>query len=245
MVLAVGATASAAYAWQQLRTNEAFLNAALKRATEIVDEAVAQAEKYNVPRNATLKLLGKAEGLFDDMAQYGSPTQELRRRKAWMLIQFARNYAILGDTGKQLARATEARRLLAGLAAEEPHEVDYQSDLATAHDEVGNVLKTRGDLQAALDSLREGLAIRTRVVATDPDNTDYQMRLSTSYVGIGQVLFQVGNLPDALQSFRDSLAIPSGWRRLTVRIRTVSASAPGPTSTSATCKWRKATFMTP
>jgi len=31
-----------------------------------------------------------------------------------MLIQFARNYAMLGDTGKQSARANEAHRLLAG-----------------------------------------------------------------------------------------------------------------------------------
>ena len=31
------------------------------------------------------------------MAQYGRPTLELRYRKAWMLIQFVRNYEILGD----------------------------------------------------------------------------------------------------------------------------------------------------
>ena len=84
------------------------INATLKRATEIIDEAVAQAEKYNVPRAATLSLLVKAEGLFDDMAQYGRPTPELRYRKAWMLIQFAHSYAILGDTTRQLARADGA-----------------------------------------------------------------------------------------------------------------------------------------
>ena len=50
-----------------------------------------------MPRAATLSLLAKAEGLFDDMAQYGRPTPELRYRKAWMLIQFARNYGILGN----------------------------------------------------------------------------------------------------------------------------------------------------
>ena len=49
------------YAWQQLKTNEAFLTATLKTATEIVDAAVAQAEKYGVPRTATLSLLTKAE----------------------------------------------------------------------------------------------------------------------------------------------------------------------------------------
>src|SRR6516165_2860364 len=41
-------------------------------------------------------------------------------RKAWMLIQFARNYEILGDTSKQFARVKEAYDLLAGLVAEKP-----------------------------------------------------------------------------------------------------------------------------
>ena len=118
LLLAVLASGSAAYAWHELKTNEAFLNATLKRATDIVNESVAQAEKYGVPRTATLALLANAEGLFDDMARFGRPTTEMRYRKAWMLIQFARNYEILGDTGKQFARANEAYRLLAGLAAE-------------------------------------------------------------------------------------------------------------------------------
>jgi hypothetical protein len=139
LVLAVAASGSTVYAWQQLRTNEAFLNATLKRATNIVDEAVAQAEKYNVPRTATLTLLGQGEGLFDDMARYGRPTPELRYRKAWMLIQFAQNYAILGDTGKQFTRANEAHRLLAGLAAEKPGDATYQRDLAVAYGEIGRV----------------------------------------------------------------------------------------------------------
>ena len=43
-----------------------------------------------------------------------------------MLIQFARNYAIVGDTGKQFANANEANRLLAGLAAEKPDDTTYQ-----------------------------------------------------------------------------------------------------------------------
>ena len=85
-ILTVAATGSAAYAWQQLKTNEAFLTATLKTATEIVGTAVTQAEQYGVPRTATLALLPKAEGLFDNMALLGRPTPELRYRKAWMLI---------------------------------------------------------------------------------------------------------------------------------------------------------------
>ena len=104
------ASGGAAYAWQQLKTNEAFLTATLKRATEIVDTAVTQAETYGVPRRATLALLTQAEGLFDDMALLGRPTPESRYRKAGMLIEFARNYAILGDTAKWKARARRGAR---------------------------------------------------------------------------------------------------------------------------------------
>jgi tetratricopeptide (TPR) repeat protein len=223
LFLAVAASGSAAYAWQQLKTNEAFLNATLKRATEIVDEAVAQAEKYNVPRTATLSLLIKAEGLFDDMAQYGRPTPELRYRKAWMLIQFARNYAILGDTGKQLARANEAQRLLAGLAAEKTDDLTYQRDLSVAYDAVGDVLVAQGNLLEALKAYRDGLAIAERLAKADPNNAGRQRDLSVSRNKIGAVLVAQGNLPEALKAFRDGLAIAerlakadpnnAGWQR--------------------------------
>jgi TIR domain len=223
LVLALAASASAVYAWQQLKTNEAFLNATLKRATEIVDEAVKQAEKYNVPRTATLALLDKAEGMFGDMAQYGSPTPELRYRKAWMLIQFARNYAILGDSGKQLARANEAHRLLAELAAQKPNDATYQASLSEAFDEVGDVRVAQGNLTEALKSYRDGLAVRERLAEADPNNAGWQRNVSVSYIKVGGVLGAHGNLTEALKSYSNSLAImerlaktdPSnaGWQR--------------------------------
>src|SRR5262249_1880542 len=223
LMLALAASASAVYAWQQLKTNEAFLNATLKRATEIIDEAVGQAEKYNVPRVGTLALLGKAEGLFDDMAQYGRPTPELRYRKAWMLIQFARNYAILGDTSKQLNRANEAYRLLAGLAAEKPDDLNYQRDMSVAYNEVGVVLMAQGKLDEALTAYRGSLAIGERLAKADPDNADWQRSLSVSYGRVGDVLTAQGKLDEALTAYRDSLAIAerlvkadpdnAGWQR--------------------------------
>ena len=107
LVLAFAAFGSAAYAWQQLKTNEALLNATLKRATQIVDTAVEQAQQHHVPRAVTLQLLANAEGLFDDMARLGRLTPELRYRKAWMLIEFARNY---GAKEIVLSSATAPRR---------------------------------------------------------------------------------------------------------------------------------------
>ena len=207
LLLAVAATGSAVYAWQQLKTNEAFLNATLQTATEIVNTAVAQAEKYNVPRTATLDLLARAEVLFDNMAQYGRATPELRYRKASMLIEFARNYEVLGDTGKQLARASEAHRLLAGLAAEKPDDLAYQRELSVALHAVGNVLRARGQLEEALASYRASLVIRERLAAADPSNATWQRDLSWAHNNLGDALEGQGKLDAALASYRKSLAI--------------------------------------
>ena len=223
LLLAVTATGSAVYAWHQLKTNERFLSATLKTATEIIDEAVAQAEKYNVPRDRTLALLAKAERLFDHMAEYGRPTPELRYRRSWMLIQFARNYAILGDTNKQREHAVEAHRLLDGLATEKPDDLTYQRNLSVALNEVGNVLVVRGNLPQALASFRDGLAVAERLTKAGPTNVRWQHDLSVSYSKIGEVLMAEGNLPAALTSFREYFAIVeqlaktdpnrAGWQR--------------------------------
>lgn len=207
LLLAVAATGSAAYAWQQLKTNEAFLNATLRTATEIVNTAVAQAERYNVPRTATLELLTRAEGLFDDMAHLGRPTPELRYRKAWMLIAFARNYEALGQTDKQLQRATEAQRLLAGLAAEMPEDTTYQRDLSVAFGEVGDVLLARGHLGEALQAYRDSLAIKIRATERDPRNATVWRDELVSRIQIGDILVLQGDLAEALNSFRRGLTI--------------------------------------
>jgi hypothetical protein len=162
LILAVGATGSAVYAWHQLKTNEALLDRTLRRATNLVTTAVAQAEQYGVSRALTLRLLEQAEGLFDDVAELGRETPQLRYRKASMLIEFARHYKVLGDTNKQRVRAVEAHRLLAGLAAERPNDLTYQGGLSIALGEVGNVLGAQGQLDEALASHDESLAINER-----------------------------------------------------------------------------------
>jgi len=158
-ILAVAAAGSAVYAWQQLKTNEAFLTATLKRATDIVDMAVSQAETYGVPRKATLALLTQAEGLFDDMARLGRPTPELRYQKSLMLIQFARNYAVLGDTHKWKERAEAARTLLVQLLDETPGNPLYERNLSRAEDELGDVAMTEGNLGGAANWYRQSFAL--------------------------------------------------------------------------------------
>jgi tetratricopeptide (TPR) repeat protein len=222
-LLVVAAGLSAYLFREELKRNEALLEATLKTATEIVNTAVSQAEKYNVPRTATVEMLTRAETLFDNMARLGRPTPELQRQKAWMLIQFARNYEILGDTSKQRQRAEEAHRIMAALAPKHLDDVEAQRALAAAHDERGIVLAAQGNLPGALESYRASLAIAERLAKADPGNAGWQRDLSVSHERIGSVLRDQGNLPGALESYRASLAIRerlakadpgnAGWQR--------------------------------
>ena len=207
LAVAVAVTGGVVYAWRQLQTNDALLTGALKTATQMVNTAVGQAEKYRVPRSATLGFLGTAERLFAGIARHGRPTKELRYRKAWMLVEFARNYEKLDNTQYQLARAEAAHRFMIGLAAEDPNNIDWQNDLSITYNEVGRILAARGALNAAIASYRDNLAIIERVAAADLKNLHWQRILSATHFFLAGVLFEQGALDEALDNYRQSLAV--------------------------------------
>src|SRR5262249_39183897 len=207
LLLAVAASGSAVYAWHELKTNEAFLNATLKTATDIVNTAVAQAEKYSVPRTATLELLAKAEVLFDDMARLGRPTAELRFQRAWMLIEFARNYEILGDTGKQFARVSGATGCSGRSPPDAPTPPPYRRQRGMAPKELGMGRGPRGSLEEARANHGASLAIAGGVSPADPDNSKWQHDLAVAHGMIGDVLVEQGKLDEALTNYREAVAV--------------------------------------
>jgi len=70
---------------------------------------------------------------------------------------------------------------------------------------VGHVLKARGDLEGALSSYRESLAIGNRLAVQDPSNPGWQADLSFSLGFLGDVLRERGDLEGALASYRESV----------------------------------------
>jgi tetratricopeptide (TPR) repeat protein len=206
-LLTIAATGNAVYALHLIRTNEAIGDATLKAATDAVNEAVARAEKFRMPRAMTLTVLKYAERLIDSMAQYNQETPELRYRKAEILIAFAGNYAILGDTGGQYERAIGAHRLLAALAAEKPDNATYQHEDARSYKELGDVFVAQGNLPEALHFYRAMLAIMENLVRAEPENERRQHDLAVSHSMVADVLMQTGDLVGAVESYRASLAI--------------------------------------
>ena len=206
-MLTVLATGSAIYAWQEVRTREAMIDRILKTATEGINEAVAQAERYNVPRSVTLASLMKVERLFDIMAEYGRPTPEMRYRKAAMLIEFAHNYHVLGDTSQARQRAEEAYGLLAGLVAEKSGDESYQRGLAVAYGTLGDLLWEQGSVVEALSSYRLTLATTEKLLQPHPAEASYQFILAQSYRKIGEALGFEGKHAEALAALRTGLAV--------------------------------------
>src|SRR5256714_4005825 len=64
-----------------------------------------------------------------------------------------------------------------------------------------------GDLDGALKSYRDSLAIHEKLAEQDRGNAGWQRDLSVSYNKVGDVQSEQGDLAGALKSSRDSLAI--------------------------------------
>lgn len=207
LLLAVTATASAAYAWHQLKTNEAFLDATLDRFTSIVNRAVGAAQTYSLPLPVTLTVLEEAEAILDVMSRYGRPTPKLKYRQAIMMRAFADNYRDLGRTGDWERRINEASRIMAELLKEEPDNTEWALELGRAHDRMGQLLFERADLSGALREYRARLAIMSRLTKSNPSNNEWQVALASTYASVGSVLTTQGQSTAALQAYRENLTI--------------------------------------
>ena len=223
MMLSIASVGSAAYAYHLLSTNEKVLIATLKTASEMVDTVVEQSKRSGIPKSFTLKMLRQAEGLFDHMAKLGRQTPEMKSQKAWMLIQFGRNYKALGDSAKQLEYAAMAEALMLGLDESGEAGLRERNALASALSGAGDAVLARGERRLALKKYGEALKIMKEMARAHPDRTDIQRELSVSHDRIGDVLLRAGERVEALVSYRASLAIAerlaksdagnAGWQR--------------------------------
>jgi lipoprotein NlpI len=112
-----------------------------------------------------------------------------------------------GDLPGALAAYRNSLAIRKALAAKDPGNTQWQSDLSASDIKIGNVLEEQGDLPGALAVYRDSLAISKALAAMDSGNTGWQRDLSDSHNRIGDVLLTQGDPPGALAAYRDSLAI--------------------------------------
>lgn len=205
--LAVVATGSAVYAWQQLKTNEAFLDATLDRFSSLVTRAVHASQSYSVPTRVTLGFLEEAEGILNVMARYGRPTPRLRQRQVEMLIAFGDSYRVLGRTVEAERRIVEAERLVSEMARDNAGDPSWRHELARVQQRLGDVEMAKGDLAAALRKFRVVQEILESLFKTDPKNSRYQRDLALALERIGTVQVEQRQFGEAHATFKAVLAL--------------------------------------
>jgi tetratricopeptide (TPR) repeat protein len=89
------------------------------------------------------------------------------------------------------------------LVAEQPANLDVQSDLAGIYNDLGLALEF-GDNSGSLENHRKALAIRQRLVAS---GGKYQRDLSITYVNLGRALYLSGDIKGALDVNSKALAL--------------------------------------
>ena len=139
---------------------------------------------------------------------------DLHTLQTWDAIYLSRLYARSGNLNSAAAVVREALREAGG-------KVDR--DRMVLLSQLGNVQRAQGDLEAALESYRSGMAIAEKLAASDPSNTGWQRDLSVSHNNIGDVQRAQGDLEAALESYRSGMVMreklaasdPSntGWQR--------------------------------
>ncbi len=178
LFLAVMATGSAVYAFNKLIESEENLDHAVEFAYGFVSEAAAEADRYGVSVETTLKLLRRAEQALDSLISAGRDTAQLRYRRALMLLNFAETYQKLGQSQTARERAELARSQLSALVAQHPDRLAWQRDLAIAHNRLGDILGEQGALADALANYRAALDLLQRLTTLEARRLDWQVDLA-------------------------------------------------------------------
>ena len=206
LALTLACAGGLAFARYELARNDALLDRTLAHVSALTRTAVAGSNSIGLPRSLSLLILETAERLHRNLSGLGHDTMDLRLHKALTLIDFARLHGVLGSIELERARATEANRLLQGLAAELPGNPTWQLDLSIAHDRLGDLLQDQGKFNETLTNYRASREI-IQDLAADPKYADRQREL---LVKMGDVSTALGFLNEALASYDESLAI--AWR---------------------------------
>ena len=162
LLLAVAATGSAVYAYQKLVESNERLDEAIEIAYGIVTKATAMSDRYGVPQELTLDLLGQAENALNGLMARGADTAMLRHRKALMLISFCDSYRLLGRYNDAMRRAAEAHQLLVDLTERNPNNVEWQDELAIAEYKIGDIQMYFGHYVEALEQFRAAVQLFKR-----------------------------------------------------------------------------------
>ena len=171
--------------------------------------------KYT-PLTERLAVTKQIDELVDLLKNHGDDDLLSKRNRATALLQKAEIAltSTSADLTTALTWAKEAHDIFTELSAQYPSNSELQRDLSVSFIKIGNILEKQGQINEALASYQQALAIRERLTQLDPANNNWRRDLSVSYTKIGNVQEELGQTNEALTSHQQALAINDGLAQL-------------------------------
>ncbi|MEZ5924373.1 MAG: hypothetical protein R3D57_08295 [Hyphomicrobiaceae bacterium] len=213
----------AAGAYFYVTGSEDRLDSTLKRLSEQVYAAVSGAIDGGYETETARLIAETAEPVMFRLAAVGGDTPVMAHRRGWINVQLSRSYDVIGDAERQLAFAVAGKNAFERARAQEPHNREWQRDLAAVEDDLGNAYTAAGDLDRALGHHREGRRLVEQLLREEPENTKLKGDLSASlgklgrhYLGRGWVGQGTAYLRHGRRLIRELLVVEPGnerWQR--------------------------------
>lgn len=135
------------------------------------------------------------------------PSDAVRFVRAKSLLSVGAAYTVTGRQAEEPEVTRKALTILQTLVDGSPANIEYQNELARAHDNIGITFNEEGRPAEALEPFRQSLAIRRRLAVANPTNIEFQQKLGWCHVGIAGALLNTGKPVAAREEYREALAI--------------------------------------
>ncbi|MGF1609277.1 MAG: hypothetical protein ACFCUQ_07770 [Kiloniellales bacterium] len=181
-----------------LQGAERALEAAFDResaaAARLSDEAQQLATK--AARTAREKAALAATRSVAEALRWYEKAAALEPEDFWTQVEMARLNQASGNIGVALTAAQAALQV-----------AKVERNRSVALDEIGDVLRSQGDLGKALESYQASMVIRKRLAQADASNAGLQRDLSVSHNKIGDLWEARGEISLAIEAYDKSLVI--------------------------------------
>ena len=176
------------------------------------DAVASEPELKNTPALEALRkrLLKEPLAFFRELRDRLQADRDTRPESLARLARASFELGVLtheiGDSQDSLIACRESQAIWQTLADADPTDAEFQRNLASSHNNIGNLLRATGRSAEAHGEYEAGLAIWKRVVVANPTVIQFQSHLASAYNNIGLLLKERGKRVDALKAYQSALA---------------------------------------
>jgi tetratricopeptide (TPR) repeat protein len=144
---------------------------------------------------------------YDAFAAIQGDDAENRTLRAEGRLRVGQMRCRLGELKDAEKDFDQALRIYKRLAADFPARVQFRQDLATCHNNRGNLLRQTGRLKEAQKDFELALRLYQQLAADFPARPQFRQDLATSHNNRGALLYSTGRLREATQDYEQALRI--------------------------------------